>query len=119
MEAFVGLIVCFLSLIGLVSLIHTVIYAIFKFDLSNKSAMIVFLDNETHEITIRAAAEISKWKKGAPTNLIALDNGLSKNAKREAKFLLNDYNIELYNEDELLDKLRNLRNESRTFKRYS
>ena len=106
METFIYILMCILSLIGISTLIRGLIYVIFKFDLSEKAVTVIFLDDKTYEITIRSAAEQIKWKKGIPKNIIAVDNGLSRSAKREAKMLLNDYNIMLCEKDEIFNNLR-------------
>lgn len=106
MEAFLGFIVCLLSLIGAATLIRAVVYLLFKCDLSRKSATVIFLDDKTYEMTIRSAVEQAKWKKGAPQTIIALDNGLSDSAKRGAVKLLNNYSIMMCENDDILKKLR-------------
>ena len=105
------MIFCFLSLIGVASLIRGAVYLLFNHDLSKKAVTVILLDNDSYEMTIRSAVEQTKWKMGLPKNLIAVDNGLSPTAKREAKMLLNDYQIIIYNKDNIFEKLKEINKE--------
>lgn len=112
METFIYIVLCLLSLIGAATLIRAVAFLIFNHDFSSKSVTVIFLDDDSFEMTVRSALENLKWKRGAPKRIIAVDNGLSQTKKYEAKLLLDDYNITLCKKDDIFEKLRdNLKNE--------
>ena len=106
METFIYIVLCLLSLIGAATLIRAVAFLIFNHGLSSKSVTVIFLDNDSFEMTIRSALEESKWKRTSPKRIIAVDNGLSQTKKYEAKLLLADYNITLCKKENIFEELR-------------
>ena len=106
METFIYIVLCLLSLIGAATLIRAVAFLIFNHDFSSKSVTVIFLDDDSFEMTVRSALENLKWKRNAPKRIIAVDNGLSQTKKYEAKLLLDDYNITLCKKDDIFEKLR-------------
>ena len=106
METFIYIVLCLLSLIGAATLIRAVAFLIFNHGLSAKSVTVIFLENDSFEMTIRGAVEELKWKRASPKRIIALDNGLSQTKKYEAQLLLADYNITLCKKDDIFEKLR-------------
>ena len=106
METFIYIVLCLLSLIGAATLIRAVAFLFLNYDFASKSVTVIFLDDDTFEMTVRSAFEQLNWKRGASKKIIAVDNGLSQTAKYEAKLLLKDYNITLCKKDDIFEKLR-------------
>lgn len=113
MNAFIYIILCLLCLIGLTSLIRGIVYFFLKYDLSKRAVTVVFLDDESFDISILSAVEICKFKRGLPNFIVAVDDGLSRANKQKAELLLRDYNIEIYKNNDTFSNMRNLLKDER------
>lgn len=105
METFLYIFLCFLSIIGLSATIKWIACAILKSAFPKSAVCLVLLDDENYEMSIRGAYENLRWQSNIYMRILAFDNGLLKNRKK-AKLLLNDYNIELCNEDNIFKKIK-------------
>ena len=110
METLCYVVFCFLSIIGITSLMKQICYLIFKKDCIKNSVFLIKLDDENYENTVLSAYHTLKWQ-GVCKNVLAYSNSLSKENKANALKLLNDYNFSFCDENTINKNLKDIFNE--------
>ena len=110
METLCYVVFCFLSIIGITSLMKQICYLIFKKDCIKNSVFLIKLDDENYENTVLSAYHTLKWQ-GVCKNVLAYSNSLSKENKDNALKLLNDYNFSFCDENTINKNLKDIFNE--------
>ena len=107
MEVVLYIIASILCLLGMVTVIRAIVYALFTTDCEKSLCHIVCLKNDSAEMVLRDAVEQINWNRiGKNNEIIAVDMGLSSMGKDICKVICRDYDVDFCSVDELNQKLK-------------